>query len=117
VAVSPGGGRALSGSHDRTLRWWDLGAGSCLRVLAGHTGFVTAVAVSPDGGRALSGSVDGTLRWWDLGQGKCIAVFTWDYPITSLSLALPRSDGRSRVVVGDPQGHVLFLELFAPADV
>src|SRR5262249_33768741 len=45
VAVSGDGRHALSGSGDRTLRWWDLMSGHCLHTLRGHTGSVTAVAL------------------------------------------------------------------------
>ena len=70
TAVALAGGRALSGSHDRTLRLWDLDSGACLRVLEGHTGAVATVALA--GGRALSGSWDHTLRLWDLDSGACL---------------------------------------------
>jgi WD40 repeat protein len=70
VAVTPDGRRAVSGSGDRTLRLWDLGAGQTLRTLEGHTNFVSAAAVMPDGRRAVSGSGDRTLRVWDLESGQ-----------------------------------------------
>ena len=50
------GHRALSGSHDRTLRLWDLETGAELRRFEGHEGWVDSVAVLADGRRALSGS-------------------------------------------------------------
>jgi WD40 repeat protein len=71
VVLSPEGRHALSGSGDRTLRWWDLGSGTCSQTLQGHSGGVNAVAVSPDGRHALSGSADRTLRFWDLEGGSC----------------------------------------------
>ena len=66
VAFSADGRHALSGSADRTLRWWDLRSEVCLRTLLGHAGIVRAVALSRDGRYALSSGDDGTLRWWDL---------------------------------------------------
>lgn len=38
--------RALSGSHDRTVRVWDTDTGKCLRVLEGHTDDVDSGAAS-----------------------------------------------------------------------
>jgi WD40 repeat protein len=73
VAVTPDGTRAVSTSHDKTLRIWDLATGTHLASLEGHTGPVVGVAVTPDGTRAVSTSYDGTLRVWDLATGKHLA--------------------------------------------
>ncbi|GAA3579468.1 hypothetical protein GCM10022222_75380 [Amycolatopsis ultiminotia] len=76
LAVSPDGRHAVSGGEDRTVRWWDLRTGECLRVLTGHTDLVTMVALSPDGRHVLSGGTDGTVRWWDLTTGRCLHTFS-----------------------------------------
>src|SRR5262249_43843339 len=52
--------RALSGSMDKTLCWWDLKTGKEIRRFKGHTAGVTSVALAADGSRALSGSLDQT---------------------------------------------------------
>lgn len=49
VAITPDGRRAVSASHDRTLKVWDLDRGVEERTLAGHTKDVYAVALSTDG--------------------------------------------------------------------
>jgi WD40 repeat protein len=72
LALSSDGHRALSGSRDLKLRWWDLESGRCLHTLEGHTDEIYAVALSSDSRRALSGSADGALRWWDLEVGSCL---------------------------------------------
>ena len=89
VAVLPDGRRALSGSHDNTLRLWDLETGES-RALA-RPGVVHAVAVLPDGRRALSGSHDNTLRLWDLETGKSRALAGHTDDVTAVAV-LP--DGR-----------------------
>ena len=33
-----GGGRIVTGGHDRTLKVWDVYSGKCLMTLEGHTG-------------------------------------------------------------------------------
>jgi WD40 repeat protein/serine/threonine protein kinase len=75
VAFSPNGESALSGSHDKTVRLWDLKSGKEIRRLVGHTDKVTQVAFSPDGDRILSASDDQTLRLWGANTGKQIQKF------------------------------------------
>lgn len=65
-SVAVAGDRALTGSHDATLRLWDLKARKLLHVLKGHTAEVNAVALSADGKKAVSGGHDKLFRIWDL---------------------------------------------------
>jgi WD40 repeat protein len=60
----------LSGSHDKTVRLWDLATGRELQRLEGHTREVYTVAFAPDGRRAVSGGNDRTVRLWLLDVGK-----------------------------------------------
>jgi WD40 repeat protein len=76
VRMSLDGRHGLSGSADRTLKYWDLSTGQCLRTLSGHTEWVTTVCLSEDGQRALSGSADKTLKLWDLASGECLRTFS-----------------------------------------
>jgi WD40 repeat protein len=70
VAVSPDGRRAVSASHDETLKVWDLETGRELRTLQGHSSSVFGVVVSPDGRRVVSASFDNTLKVWHLETGR-----------------------------------------------
>ncbi len=70
VAISPDGRLAVSASHDKTLKVWDLAAGEETRTLTGHTAPVLSVVVMRDGRRAASASADHTLKIWDLRTGK-----------------------------------------------
>ena len=63
---------AISGSHDRTVRVWDLATGTPVGdPFTGHTSPVTAVAAAELDGRpvAISASHDRTVRVWDLATG------------------------------------------------
>ncbi|OJA13983.1 hypothetical protein AZE42_04592 [Rhizopogon vesiculosus] len=67
VAISPDGGRIVSGSADNTIRVWDAASGEALCApLQGHTGGVISVAISPKGKWIVSGSLDRSIRVWDL---------------------------------------------------
>ena len=68
LALVPGKG-IVSGSHDTTLRLWNA-AGTCLRVLEGHTALVYACAATAEGMMA-SASEDNTARLWQ-GDGTCL---------------------------------------------
>ena len=61
----------LSGSHDNTLKIWDVETGECTKTLNGHTDVVYCCAVSRLGKWVLSGSSDKTLKIWDVETGEC----------------------------------------------
>jgi len=58
------GSTLASGSHDRTIRLWDVSSARTTAVLSGHISAVSSVAFSPDGSTLASGSGDGTVRLW-----------------------------------------------------
>jgi WD40 repeat protein len=67
VAFSPDGRWVLSGSHDGTMRRWDVtreGEGRIFRLPLGW--WVSCVAFCPDGRRAIAGYYDYSIRLWDL---------------------------------------------------
>ncbi|CCA70377.1 hypothetical protein PIIN_04316 [Serendipita indica DSM 11827] len=66
VAFSPDSARVISGSHDKTIRVWDVATGQPLgEPLRGHEDSVLAVAFSPDGSLIASCSKDLTIRLWN----------------------------------------------------
>jgi WD40 repeat protein len=87
VAVTPDGRYALSGSHDHTLKLWDLATGQSRLTFKGHTGPVYALAIFPDGREAVSGSTDGTMGLWDLTTGQPRLVFAaHEGPVYALAI-------------------------------
>ena len=64
VDFSPGGNTLVSGSLDRTVRFWDAETGAPIRNLKGHKGMAYAGAYSPDG-KTLAVASSKTLAVWD----------------------------------------------------
>ncbi len=69
------GGILASGSHDQTIRLWDINTGQTLRTLQGHTSWVWSVVFADVGQTLISGGADQTAKLWDVGSGQCIR--TW----------------------------------------
>lgn len=70
VAISPDGRYLVSGSHDKTVKLWNLSTGECLHTLRGHRKWIWSVAFSPQGHLVASGSEDNTVRLWDVHTGQ-----------------------------------------------
>lgn len=73
MTVSPGGQTLLTGSVDKTIRVWDLGARALRSALEGHTSAINSLATD-NGRRIVSGSQDRSIRIWSLKN----AVYTQD---------------------------------------
>ena len=76
VAFSPDGNTIVSGSHEGTLKLWDVKSGREIRSFSGHSFDVWFVAFSPDGKTIVSGSGDDTLKLWDVISGREIRSFS-----------------------------------------
>jgi hypothetical protein len=75
VAFSPDGTRLASGSHDYTVKLWNVATGKAIASFEGHSATVTSVAFSPNGTRLASGSWDNTIGFWDIPPGRELATF------------------------------------------
>ena len=92
VTIAPDGQTMLSGSHDKTLKLWDLAIGRERRTFAGHAREVSCVSISSDSRTALSGSWDKTLKLWDLASGKVLRTYVGhSNDVTSVAIT---PDGR-----------------------
>lgn len=76
VCISPDSKTIASGSHDKTIKLWDVTSGTCINTLTGHEGYVISVCFSHDGKTIASGSVDKTIKLWDVASGNCIKTLT-----------------------------------------
>ena len=97
---------AVTGSHDETVRIWNLAEGTPIgKPLTGHTGSVDAVAVGALDGRpiAISGSSDETVRVWDLTNGTPIGKPLTGHTAWVFAVAVGTLNGRTIAVSGGDQ--------------
>lgn len=86
VMFSPDGTRLISGSHDQTVRLWEVSTGECLKVLQGHDNWVWSVAFSPDGHSIASASQDETIKLWDAKTGDCLKTLPVPKPYEGMNI-------------------------------
>ena len=72
LAVEPGNKWFASGAGDRTIKIWDLAAGSLKLTLTGHISTVRGLAVSPRHPYLFSCGEDKMVKCWDLETNKVI---------------------------------------------
>jgi WD40 repeat protein/S1-C subfamily serine protease len=75
AAISPDGGRVLTGSADRMTILWDRNTGRVIRKFGPAGGRLISAIFSPDGRRALAAGEDKVIRLWDLSTGQLIREF------------------------------------------
>jgi WD40 repeat protein len=97
LAFAPDGSVLVSGSRDKTMKFWEVPSGKLLRTVKAHSGWVRAVAYSPDGKIVASCSDDTTIKLWDAATGRPIRTITAHKdPIRAIAFS---PDGR-RLVSG-----------------
>ena len=74
VVFSPDGTLLISGSHDNTVKLWDVQTGGMVNTFYGHTKRVYSVSISVNCITVASGSDDMTIRLWDVQMGECYCV-------------------------------------------
>lgn len=66
VSFSADGALALSGSHDNTVKVWDVETGRMLKTFRGHDSWVRSCAFSPDSRMVVSASHDHRAQLWSI---------------------------------------------------
>ncbi|MEE2686008.1 MAG: WD40 repeat domain-containing protein [Planctomycetota bacterium] len=95
VAFAANGTDLFSGAADNSIRQWKVADGTEVRVIAGHTGAISAFEVA--GTTLVSSSADATVRLWNTASGAAIRSINHGAAVTSLGLA---ADGSRIASVG-----------------
>ena len=74
IAFSLDGTLLVSGSHDKTVKLWDMQTGGVIKTSYNHTSSVLSVSISPDSATIASGTVGATIHLWDTWRGECYCV-------------------------------------------
>lgn len=105
LAVSRDGKFLVSGSRDRTLKFWNLRVGEVFSTLTKHATGVSAIALSLDGQLLASGGENGAILLWDLKQGSLLRSLAGH---TDAINALAFSSDKRVLVSGGEDGTVRF---------
>jgi WD40 repeat protein len=119
VAFSPDKRTLATGSHDRTVRLWDVtdpaGPATLGQPLAAHGDAVISVAFSPDGRTLATASADKTVRLWDMADvGRVRQVGTLTGHTGAVYRAAFSPDGRM-LATGSADKSVRLWEIADPA--
>jgi WD40 repeat protein len=112
LAISTDERFVISGSHDCTIRRWNISDPSNIepkgvKIMVGHRGLITDVSFLPNTNVVASCSVDGSLRLWD--SEKCEELFLTNLSTPLYAMAIS-SDGQELAVGGD-NGSMYFFSL------
>ncbi|KAM3143817.1 Pleiotropic regulator 1 [Paramecium bursaria] len=72
ISVDPANQFFVTGSSDRTIKFWDLATGNLKITYTGHISTIRGVIVSPRHPYLFSCAEDKTVKCWDLEQNKMI---------------------------------------------
>jgi WD40 repeat protein len=72
VAFSPNGKFLISGSEDKTIKFWNIASGDLSGTLK-PPGQVMSLSISPDARHLASAGFDGTVAIWTLADQRQLA--------------------------------------------
>ncbi len=84
IALSAGGGYAVTGDNTGVVQFWDIAAQSLLKTIQAETrDLIVAVAFSPDNQYAASVTRMGSAKIWSLRDGNKVSEFKTDYVLVN----------------------------------
>ncbi|KAG8901283.1 hypothetical protein FRB99_005416 [Tulasnella sp. 403] len=122
-AVAVLGNVIASGSHDNTVRIWDLITGECKYTLVGHSTYVSVVALDSIGNRVFAASAMNVVRGWSLQDGSALGVMDnpmpfsadthlFSKPFDSDSITERRTGDDGSQIRAIPNTHVEYIRQF-----
>jgi WD40 repeat protein len=91
LAISYSGRTLISGSQDKTIKFWDLAERKLIRTFGkgvnGHSRPVIALALTPDNQTLISCDGDNSLKIWDVNRVREIQNIAFYAAITCLALS------------------------------
>jgi WD40 repeat protein len=109
IAFSPNGRLLVTGSHDRTIRIWNVETGKAKHVIAAHREKIHSVAFSPDGRTIASGDERGTIAFSHLETGRFL--FDTKVGIDKVRCLQFSPDGETLAVTVAQSGLILIIVL------
>jgi WD40 repeat protein len=106
--LSSDGRLFATGGDDKVLRLWDVGTGTAVAELTGHTDLISDVSFSPDDSRVATASWDNTARIWDV-AGKRLQHELPNHGAIVTSVRFSPPDGQL-VATSDGAGKVRIWE-------
>ena len=90
LIMSPSGQTLISGSKDKTIKFWDLKKKKIVRTFGGqfddHLSEITNLAVSPDNQTLLSCDLDNSLKIWDINHARVLKNISFSTNVTCLAI-------------------------------
>ncbi len=115
LAYHPGGGQAISGHLDGSLRVWDLSRGQETQTLGGNSAPIEDLVILPDGGRALTANANGVVALWNLATGRLIKQWEPESIDDRVFRVAALADGE-RALLGTLSGGLLIWDLGSRAE-
>jgi WD40 repeat protein len=106
LALSPDGNTAVTGSEDKTLRFWNLKTGQEIQRIRAD-GIFSCARYSPDGNTVFATNWDGKVRIIEIPNFKVKASIECGQPTLDISVF---QDGQ-HFVVGTPSGEILLYNI------
>jgi WD40 repeat protein len=112
LTISPDGRILVSGSWDKTIKFWRMATGEEIQRWKPHRLAVTALAISPNGQILASGSRDKTVKICDIGKGQLL--HTWasyaEEASQQIASVVFSRDGKT-LYIGSEGGSAYYLDV------